>query len=703
VLLATAAGVAIFYTLMLLISFAGNRRLKHRVEAAIRDVSGEVLPPGGELVSVESLVRLDTLRQITDSLGKWHREGAPIGYRWGLYSGNRLYTLANKYYFARFDSLMYSRTADRIRENMQNFPANRDSTSDYSYSYGQLKAHLIITSYPDKSTADFLAPVLLATWQQGRPAVSDQKKRLANDQFTFFAEELARGRNPLPDITDSLRVIKARNFLSQFKDGQQIYQIMQAEAAKHGAKTFDFDKQYPNANPVLTATHVIPAAFTRLGWRYMWDSAFKNQQNYFQGDAWVLGQENRTEAERWAIINTLKQTYKDDYARHWSRLLQDARIAQFANLQDAARKLKILGGNPSPLMQLINAVSLNTGFDSSFANGLFQPALVVSPNDSTKLITDASAPYMLAMQKLGAALDMVNSAGAADREGPAQEAKNQASAARLAASGIGNSFTSVAGGVNPDVTRLLQAPTAVDNLLGNVGVAGINKTGSDFCSASGRVFTKSPINPNGPAASLEEVTAFFGRPDGALWGLFNSQLSKFMARGAGGSFSAIPGASTKPTPQFLQFFNRAALFSKALYPEGAEQVPRFTFSFRPVINGDVTQVKLTVNGTLRTWSAFRTGDQPFTWIGPEASEVVLEVTIRGNPQVRKKTGTWALWQIFAEAKNWGQSGIKQTGELIYPHENQSVPMLFDLTIPDGTQILNAEWLRGMSCVSRIAQ
>jgi type VI protein secretion system component VasK len=217
------------------------------------------------------------------------------------------------------------------------------------------------------------------------------------------------------------------------------------------------------------------------------------------------------------------------------------------------------------------------------------------------------------------------------------------------------------------------------------------------------VFTKAPINPNGPPAGLDEVNTFFGRPDGALWSLYNSQLNKFMGRVGTGSYGPTPGASTKPTAQFLQFFNRAAQFSKALYPDGAEQVPRFTFSFRPVINGDVTTVKLTVNGTTRTWSAFRTGDQPFTWIGPEASEVVLEVTIKGNPQETKKSGTWALWQIFSSARNWQQSGIKQTAEWNYTHENQNVKVQFDLTIPDGTPILNAEWLRGMACVSRVAQ
>lgn len=701
ILLATAAGIAIFYTLMLIISFAGNRRLKHRVEAAIRDVSADALP-AGDLVSVESLQRLDTLRQVTDQLGQWNRNSPPIGYRWGLYTGNKLYRQANKIYFARFDSLLYARTADRLRENMQNFPLVRNDSSDYTWSYGQLKAHLIVTAYPDKSTTDFLVPVLEDTWKQGRANVSDQKTRLARDQFTFFAEELARGRNPLPDVTDSTRVAKARAFLGQFKDGQQIYQIMQGEAARQGAKTFDFDKQYPSANPVITAPHVIPAAFTKAGWRYMWDSAFKNNEKYFQGESWVLGQEKLTEQERYAIINKLKDTYRTDYANHWAKLLQDARIAPFGSLPDAGRKVKILAGNPSPLMQLINAVSLNTGFDSAYANTIFQPALVVSPNDSVKLLTDASAKYMQAVAALSVALDAVNSAAPAEREAPAQEAKNQTAAAKLAVGTMAFNFATAAGGVGPDITRLLGAGfNSIDTYLGGVGVAGVNRSGNDFCSNLGKVLTKMPINPNGTPAVLDELNGFFAKPDGAIWGLYNGQLNK-MITSTGISYAPTPGASLKVSPRFLAFFNRAAQFSRAFYPEGAKQIPQLNFSFRGITNGDVSQIKLQVDGNTKIWSAFRTGDQPFTWLGENAGLARLEVTIKGNMQPLEKTGTWALFQLFKDARNWTNKGIKYTAEWTFVHEGQNYPVQFEIGFPENVPVLQDSWLRGMSCVSQIA-
>ncbi|MFN8652437.1 MAG: ImcF-related family protein [Gemmatimonadales bacterium] len=702
VVLATATGLAVFYALMLIISFAGNRRLKNRVEAAIRNVSADALP-AGDLATAETLRRLDTLRMINEQLGDWNREGAPIGLKWGLYSGNSLWRQSNRVYFARFDSLMYAGTYNRILENMRNFPVNRTDSTDYQWSYNQLKAHLITTAYPEKSTPEYLEPVLLEAWKQGHEIPSDEKIRLARAQFAYFAGELARGNNMVPNPADSLLIQKSRTLLRQFKDGEQIYQIMQSEAARTGgARPFDYDRTYPN-QVLSTGNTVVPAAFTRKGWNYMTGVAFKNPDAYFQGEEWVLGQEKLSENQRVGIVNRIKEKYREDYVRVWRTLLANAKVSGFAGLPDAARKVKALGSNPSPLIQLINAVSFNTAVDSIWASTIFQPALTVSPADTIKVISEASAPWLKAVQALGTALDAVAAASPTDREAPAQQAKGLVTEAKNAAAAMSISFAGGTTSVGPDISRLLNSGfSSIDGMLGNVGVAGTNKSGADFCRDYGRVLTRSPITPGGAPASLDEVTAFFGRPDGAMWAFYNGQLSKFLTPTGSGSYAPTPGSSVKVNPRFAQFFSRAAQFSKALYPDGADQVPRLSFSFRAITNSDVTLVKLAVDGNNRVYSATRTGDQPFTWIGETAAEARLEVTIRGNQQPRLKSGTWALFQLFAEAKNWKQNGLKYTGEWTFQHENQTIPVQFELTLPGSNPILNPEWLRGISCVSAIA-
>ena len=43
--------------------------------------------PAGELASIADLQKLETLRQALVRLTSYRRDGAPLGYRWGLLRG----------------------------------------------------------------------------------------------------------------------------------------------------------------------------------------------------------------------------------------------------------------------------------------------------------------------------------------------------------------------------------------------------------------------------------------------------------------------------------------------------------------------------------------------------------------------------------------------------------------------------------------
>lgn len=703
VLLATAAGLAVFYALMLLISFAGNRRLQHRVEAAVRNVSADALPQG-DLATSETLRRLDTLRVVTETLGRWHRDHAPVGLRWGLYSGNGLYREVNRIYFSRFDSLVYARTAERVLENIHNFPPVRADTGDYSdygWSYGLLKAHLITTSYPDKSTPDFLVPILERAWSQGHPQPSDERNRLARAQFTFFAEELARGTNPLRESIDSAAVRRARAYLQQFKGGEQIYLIMQSEAARAGAKPFDFDRAYPNASPVLTASHVVPAAFTRQGWSYMQDTAFKKSDRYFQGEEWVLGGEKLSERERYQIVDSIKAWYRRDYADHWRRLLAEARPAQIGSLADGGRKLLILGSNTSPVMQLINAVSLNTAVDSGIS-ALFVPATVVSPADTTKLVGDKTKPYMAAVLATGTALQSIGSAPEGQREGFAQEAKNQVATARNAALTLKLDFGADQFAVGPEVSRLLtDGLNRVDGMLGNVGVVAVNKSGADLCADVNVVLRKKPFNMGGPDAAPKELDNVFQPAKGAIANQLKGPIGKYVVE-QGDGYAPAPGSGIKPNRAFFDFLSKATQFSRTMYPTEGQPGPRFTFTFRPLFSADFSQLTLTVDGRSLQFTPTITGEKGINWSLNDATEAKVEVNIRGNPQPLQKSGPWALFQLFGVARNWRPNGGKWDAEWVFQHEGRDVAVPFELNFLNGSPILNPNWLRGLSCVSTIS-
>jgi type VI secretion system protein ImpL len=434
----------------------------------------------------------------------------------------------------------------------------------------------------------------------------------------------------------------------------------------------------------------------------MRDTAFKNTDQFLKGEEWVLGGETMGDAQRREIANQLKAMYRAEYIKRWQTLLATTKVAGFAGIADASKKMLMLGGNPSPLLQLLNTVAVNTAVDSGMG-AIFQPVTVVSPADSTKLIGEKAQPYMQAVLAVGTALQNVASAPAGQNEGPAQDAKTQSSTARNAALNMTLAFAGdpQAVAVGTEVRRLLTDPLGrVDPMLGNVGVAGVNAGGSNFCSKDGRVLTKAPFNPNGAPASLAEVNEFFQRNTSALWNFYNAQLTKYLVP-QGDGYAAASGAGVKVSPRFLAFFSKAAQVSRGLYPEG-QTGPRLTFGFRPMLGNDVVSVALAVDGQTRNYTKVRASEQLFNWVGAEAQNVKLDVTIGGNTQTKAATGTWGLWKIFTDAKNWKLSGGRLSGEWTFRHEGKDVTLPFELNIPSAPSILEPAWLSGLQCVSSIA-
>jgi type VI secretion system protein ImpL len=695
--LATVTAVTVIFIFGMIISFARNRKLIRSADSTVRSLISAALPPN-DVLNIEALQRLDTLRAITQRVSDWEREGSPLGFHWGLYSGKALYARLRSIYFIRFDSLMYQATFNNLSRDLRNMPQIPFDSADYPASYDLLKAYIITTSRNDKSTPEFLGPVLTRVWGEVfRP--NEERTGLALPQFSYFASELAHD-NPLPFPMDTAAVRNAQAYLKRFGGEAQIYQIMRADANRQpGIAPFDYAAAFPAAAGVVQAPYVVEGAFTRRGWNFMQDG-FKNIEKYFSGEDWVSGTDRPSEIEIRTVTNKVRDMYLADYIKAWQTVLAQAKIAPLGGVADAARKMNRLGGNPSPLMQLFNQVSLNVAVDSAMAASIFLPVRVVSPPDSTQLFGEKTDPYLQAVLAMGTALEQVASAPPGQADGPVGEAKSQAATAKNTARNLGLLFGSDPRSVGPDVSRLLlEGINRIDPLLGNVGIGAINKSGGDLCSTAGRVLLKAPFNPNGTAATLEEVNAFFNRTDGALVNLFNSQLNNYMVR-QGNSYVAKPGSSIKINPRFRDFFTRAMQLSAALYPEG-QPGPRMAFTFRALLSGNIKFATFTVDGTARPFSVTRGGDQGFTWIASESQEAKIEANVGGNPQTIRGTGAWSVFQLFAKARNWKANNGRYSAEFVFTHDGGTVVLPFELNLLGNPSIFDPAWLRGLSCVSQI--
>jgi hypothetical protein len=351
-------------------------------------------------------------------------------------------------------------------------------------------------------------------------------------------------------------------------------------------------------------------------------------------------------------------------------------------------------------MQLFNQVSLNVAVDSATAASTFLPVTVVSPPDSTRLFGEKTGQYLEAVLAIGTALEQVASAPPGGADGPVGDAKTQAAAARNAARNLGLSFGSDPRSVIGDVNRLLlEGLNPLDRILGSVGIGAVNTSGRDLCSGAGSVLLKAPFNPNGRPASIDEVTAFFGRPDGALMNLYNNQLNAYLVR-QGNQYVAKPNSSIRLNPRFRDFFTNAMRFSQALYPDG-QPGPRLTFTFRANVSGDIKFATFTLDGTARSFSPNRGGDQTFVWIGSESQEAKIEPNVGGNTQKKSGTGPWSIFQLFAQARNWKTVGQKYTAEWTFQHEGGTMTLPFELNLPGNPSIFDPAFLRSLTCVSQI--
>ena len=303
------------YAIALMVSYRGNRAIQASALDATRGIAS-LAPNPVDLPPADALQRLDALRIQLDSLSAYEHDGAPIGLRWGLYSGTRLYPEVRNAYFGGFDKLMFAGTRANMLATLRALPDAPTANDDYSDTYSLLKAYIVTTSHPEKSTADFLAPALMTRWLAGRP-IDSARAQLARRQFATYANEL-RYANPFADTADVAAVAKARKFLRQFAGSESIYQFMLAEANKANPP-IQFNKKLASAAPYVVDAYEVPGAFTKGGSVFML-AAFKTVDKYITGENWVVG-DDASGGDKAKLVADLSARYAADYIGHWRKFL----------------------------------------------------------------------------------------------------------------------------------------------------------------------------------------------------------------------------------------------------------------------------------------------------------------------------------------------------------------------------------------------
>ncbi len=710
ILYAAAAVVCLLLAVAFTVSFFKNRGLEAQARDAAVGISAAE-STGSNLASVDALRKLETLRQSLETLGTYRREGAPWGYRWGLYTGDSLYPEVRRIYFERFKQLLFLQTQNSLLENLRGLPATPGP--EYSPTYDALKAYLMTTSHHDKSTRLFLAPVLVKWWA-GTRGPDPERMTLAQKQFDFYSDELKEA-NPYSQENDGLAVEHARSYLKQFAGAERVYAFMLAEAGKNNPP-IDFNRQFPGAAQTVIETHVVPGAFSKGGWAFMKD-AIAHADRYFNGEQWVLGDQAAANFDRAALTQSLRTRYNGDFVKEWRTYVKSASVVRYAGLADATAKLSQLAGNQSPLLELFALASTNTAVDDAAVAAIFQPVQAVVPPGSTdRFIAPPNQNYMNALVTIQTSLESIANQAGAPNDAAAAQTVNNALQAKVNTRQMAQAFRIDADGhIEASVQKLLEDPiTYLDAMLRSIDTPELNAGGKALCGQMRPVLAKYPFNATATSeATLADVNAIFRKPDGLIWTFFDQKLQKVLVR-QGSQYAINPSSKVTLNPAFLSFFNAAAAVGEALYA-GGTQDPHFEYSLKPETTEGVQVITLKLDGQVLTYnSGTAAAFKKFTWQGSALHEAQLNVRF-GNTELQfaRGEGLWAAFHLFQKANQSTASGTGQVLEWITSSGKASDAIMLpsgkpltvrvDLDLGATPPLFQRGYLARMACVQDIAR
>lgn len=699
-LLAAATLVLLLLSSAFVMSFFANRGLIAEARAASASVQGVDLAGVG-FPPAADLARLDSLRALGARLREWETSSPPRRYRWGLYAGSDLLPELRRLYFDRFGTMLWTGTRQNLIASLGALPDTPTAASDYNTTFDGLKAYIITTDHPEYSTAEFLSPVAMRYWRGSRD-LDDERAELATRQFDYFATELPFG-NPYAADTDAALVSRTRRYLAQFGDADRLYQALLNEASRN-APAVAFHRDVPGSETVLRNELVVPGAFTTPGWAFV-QANVENVDRFFASDAWVLGEQTVSAADRARIALELRRRYESDYIGIWTQYLTGASVLAYSGAPDAARKLGRLSDNQSPLLQLLALASRHTAVDTSVVGRAFQPVQSVVPPDVTdRFIGAGNDQYMAALSDLYRTMEQVAAAQGAERNMLLTQAQGGADRVRGTVRQMAQGFA-VEGDARPvgmAVQRLLEQPVErLAPVVAGLPAAEVNAQGQAFCSVAAPILGKYPFSQGSSVpATVAEVDAAF-KPGASALSTLLGGLQDLVVR-QGDQYVARPGAQPQPSPAFLAMLNRLVQISEALYdPTGAG--PRVAFVLAPQATETLPEVVVTINRENVTVTRTNAGSRSFQWDANSATEARISARVGGGAlnSLTGYQGTWAIFRLFGQAQ-WQPVSATQY-RLTWTVAQPATTITAELRFVNRTPIFDPNLIGGVSCVSRVAR
>lgn len=700
--LATVAVASLVLLALFTLSFLGNRGLQGDARAALAGVQG-IESAGGDLPGLEDLQRMEELRQVGARLREYETDGPPLRLRMGLYRGDEVLDAVRRGYFGALDRMALARVHGVLSGRLTALPDEPDPTSDYGTTYSDLKAYLITTDHPDRSTPEFLTPVLLERWVGGPGEGLDEEwLRLARLQMDFYATELVV-EDPYDRTADGSTVERARGFLNQFAGADRFYQALVTDAEARNP-SIRFAAVFPGSESVVANPYEVSGAYTEGGWASVQES-LADIDRLLAGETWVVGEQALSAAERAGLAEEIRNRYVTTYRDQWRQYLQAARVQPLGSPQDAAEKLQRLSGIQSPVLQVLALAARNTAVDSSMA-AAFQPVHQVTPPEvRDRFVSESNQMYAQALGTLAQVMGRLS--GSTPDPGAAAQGQAAVADAQGVVQSMGNAFaiSPEAQGVAGRVNDLLEEPIRMAGRLIEAGpTRELNAGGAGFCSQMQPILRKYPFNPSGEEATPEDVLAGFEPGASILWSFYQGPVAEVLTR-QGTRYGPRPGSGTNLNPAFVDFFNRGVAVTRAFFGNeaGATREPSLQMQIRLETSEVLEEIQLIVDGRTLTFTRVQQGSQPVAWT-PRSSRLEVTGLVNGNrvPLVEVPQGTWAIFRFLQQAE-WRSEGGNRYA-LTWPPGDAGVRLTGTLTLGTGVEpIMQPGFFQGFQCVSQVAR
>jgi type VI secretion system protein ImpL len=697
ILFASVAALAAVWIIFTIVSFVGNTHIVSGVRGAAQDLAA-VQNLGSQQPTLDSLRKLDALRQTVVQLRGYNQNGAPLRLRWGLYTGDSIFDDARAIYFHAFDQVLFQHAKHNLLADLRTYQGEPQPTADSGAAYDALKAYLLTTSESQRNTGEFLQDFLMKVWKRDLGDIDQDRTDLSAQQFAFYSSELTVD-NPYSKANDAALVSQVRTYLNRFSGLQRLYTSMLTDA-RQKTKGYRFAAAHPDGADVLRARTDVDAAFTSDGWKIM-DQSIQHP-NAVQGEIWVLGTATSTNLSTADLSAQLRVMYEKEFIAQWRAFLNATSILPYANDPDAASKLTKLAANSSPLLALICDVADNTNVQSTAIKIAFQaPQQVVSPGCGVLKKYDQASndPYMKGLLNLQQCVQQVADASPEQKDAQKTTCAPTVSQAHLASAQLSQGLpTDPDGHVDQTVGTLLDEP-----------IKGLQKiwissggSGEGLCTPYKALQTAYPFNAHSTREiTLAEFNDFFQPVKGKLSQFLVAQKNNLSLQGT--TYVRALGTQTPVGSNFLRTLNELYAIQLAAYPNNATD-PHFEYSITGHLPdaGGFKSEKLAFDGQEWTISGGG-GTRKFIWPGATLQGAALSLNSGTDLEVARYQGLWAV-SHFLSAYKWQASGTGYIiqGPLIGPtgqpftSNGKTVEVRFDIDFK-GVPFFQAGFLSGYSC------